>query len=91
MNKDEVLNAPRMHKATLARRFGVTELALFGSIIHEQTSLDSDIDILVSFRAKADWHRYFGVLFYLEDLLGSPVELATGKARRPELRAFVER
>lgn len=91
MNKDEVLNALRAHKVTLARRFGVTELALFGSIVREQASLDSDIDILVSFPGKADWCRYFGVQFYLENLLGGPVDLVTDKARRPVLRAFVER
>lgn len=91
MNRDEVLNAIRAHKATLARRFGVTELALFGSIVRNQASLDSDVDILVSFQGKADWRRYFGVQFYLEDLLGRSIDLVTDKALRPELRPSVER
>ena len=91
MNRDEVLNALRAHKATLARRFGVTELALFGSIVRNQASLDSDVDILVSFQGKADWRRYFGVQFYLEDLLGRSVDLVTDKALRPELRPSVGR
>lgn len=91
MNRDEVLNVLRAHKLTLARRFGVTELALFGSIVRDQASLDSDIDILVSFRGSVDWRRYFGVQFYLEDLLGCPVDLMTDKALRPELRPYVER
>ncbi len=91
MNRDDVLNAIRAHKATLARRFGVTELALFGSIVRNQASLDSDVDILVSFRGAADWRRYFGVQFFLEDLLGRPVDLVTDKALRPELRPSVER
>ena len=91
MNRDEVLNALRAHKVTLARRFGVTELALFGSIVRDQASLDSDVDILVSFPGNADWRQYFGVQFYLEDLLGRPVDLVTEKALRPELRPYVER
>lgn len=91
MTRDEVLNALRAHKMTLARRFGVAELALFGSIVRDQASLDSDVDILVSFQGHADWRQYFGVQFYLEDLLGRPVDLVTEKALRPELRPSVER
>ena len=29
--------------------------------------------------------------FYLEDLLGRPVDLVTDKALRPELRPYIER
>lgn len=32
----------------------------------------------------------FGVQFYLEDLLGRPVDLVTDKALRRELRPYVE-
>ena len=91
MYRDEVMNALRAHKVTLAQRFGVTELALFGSIVRDQASLESDVDILVSFQGNADWRQYFGVQFYLEDLLGRPVDLVTEKALRPELRPSVER
>ena len=33
---------------------------------------------------------YFGVQFYLEDLLACPVDLVTEKALRPELRPYIE-
>ncbi len=35
--------------------------------------------------------QYFGLQFYLEDLLGRPVDLVTERALRPELRPYVER
>lgn len=35
--------------------------------------------------------RYFGVQFYLEDVLGSPVDLVTEKALRAELRPYIEK
>ena len=35
--------------------------------------------------------RYFGVLFYLEDLLGCEVDLVTTKGLREELRPHIER
>jgi predicted nucleotidyltransferase len=50
----------------------------------------SDIDILVSFEGIATSARYFGVQFYLEDLLGFPVDLVTDKALRAQLRPFIE-
>ena len=49
MNRDEVLKVLRAHKSTLSQRFGVTNLALFGSVARNEMSDDSDIDILVRF------------------------------------------
>ena len=49
------------------------------------------MDILIRFDGPATSKRYFGVQFYLEDLPGLPVDLITDKARRPELRPYVER
>ena len=90
MRKDEVLKLLIQHKPELIRRFGITDLALFGSTVRDEARPDSDIDVLVSFDGPATSRRYFGVQFYLEDLLGSPVDLVTDKALRSELRPYVE-
>ena len=89
MTRDEALKLLRAHKATLVERFGVTALALFGSTARDQAADGSDIDILVRFDGPATSKRYFGVQFYIEDLLGHPVDLVTDKALRPELRPHV--
>jgi predicted nucleotidyltransferase len=91
MNRATTLQLLREHLAALSREFGVTSLALFGSMSRDEAREDSDIDILVSFDGPATSARYFGVQFYLEDLLGHPVDLVTDKALRPELRPHVER
>ena len=91
MNRDEVLDALRTHKPTLVERFGVTELALFGSFARDQATDGSDVDILVLFDGPATSRSYFGVQFYIEDLLGRRVDLVTDKALRSELRPYVER
>ena len=91
MNRDEVLDQLARNKPTLVARFGVERLALFGSTARDAARADSDIDILVSFNGPATSERYFGVQFFLEDLLGRPVDLVTDKALRPELRPFIER
>lgn len=87
----EVVRQLAASKAELAARFGVTRLALFGSVVRDLAHEGSDVDILVSFEGPATSARYFGVQFFLEDLLGLPVDLVTDKALRPELRPFVER
>ena len=91
MNKNDVMQLLQQHKPQLARVFGVTVLALFGSAARDQLRSNSDIDILVAFDGPATSMRYFGVQFYLEDLLGRPVDLVTEKALRQELRPYIER
>lgn len=91
MKRSETLKLLTQHKPELMRRFGVIDLALFGSTIRDAAGEDSDVDILVAFDGPATSERYFGVQFYLEDLLGRPVDLVTDKALRPELRPYVER
>lgn len=91
MDRERALSLLREHKPELARRFGVLDIALFGSMARGQAQPDSDVDILVAFDGPATSKRYFGVQFYLEDLFGCAVDLVTTKALRPELRPFVER
>jgi len=91
MNRARTLQLLRDHLSTLASEYGVTSLALFGSMSRDEAHEESDIDILVSFDGPATSARYFGVQFYLEDLLGQPVDLVTDKALRPELRPYIER
>ena len=91
MNRDEVLDILRTHKPTLAEHFGVTELALFGSFARDTATDASDVDILVRYDGPATSKSYFGVQFYLEDLLGRRVDLVTHKALRQEFRPYVER
>ena len=91
MDRERALSLLREHKPELARRFGVLDIALFGSTARGQAGPDSDVDVLVAFDGPAMSKRYFGVQFYLEDLFGCAVDLVTDKALRPELRPFVER
>jgi predicted nucleotidyltransferase len=91
MDSSQALSVLAEHKAVLAKRYGVTRLALFGSVARGTPTAESDIDVLVSFDGPATSKRYFGVLFYLEDLFGRSVDLVTDKALRAELRPHIER
>ncbi len=91
MDRQTTLQLLGQHKPYLASQFGVVKLALFGSISRGNVTAKSDVDVLVGFDGPATSARYFGVQFYLEDLLGRPVDLVTDKALRAELRPFIER
>lgn len=91
MNRSEALKLLTQSKPALAARYGVVHLALFGSTVRDTARSDSDVDVLVAFDGPATSERYFGVLFYLEDLFGVPIDLVTEKALRTELRPFIER
>ena len=66
-------------------------MALFGSVLRPDFRTDSDVDVLVSFDGPAISARFFGVQFYLEDLLGRSVDLVTDKGLRPERTYCIER
>jgi len=91
MDRQYVLDHLSRSKNELQARFGVIGLALFGSTARGEASNASDVDILVSFDGPATSQRYFGVQFFLEDLLECPVDLVTDKALRRELRPYIER
>ena len=91
MDTLEVVRLLKEHKPSLKARFGVARLALFGSTARGTAAQASDVDVLVAFDGPATSARYFGVQFYLEDLLGLRVDLVTDKALRERLRPFVER
>lgn len=91
MNASRAIELLTQVKPFLMERYGVTQLALFGSTARDAARSDSDIDILVAFDGPATSERYFGVQFYLEDLFGHSVDLVTEKALRAELRPFIEK
>ena len=91
MNKIETVNLLTKVKPELEKRFGVTSLALFGSMARDAASSKSDIDILVAFDLPATSAKYFGVQFMLEDLLGYSVDLVTEKALRSELKNSIQK
>ena len=90
LGRGEVVDALRAHRETLAERFGVAELALFGSFARDRATDSSDIDVLVGFDGPATSKSYFGVQFYLEDLFGRRVDLVTTRALRTRFRRRVE-
>lgn len=86
MNCDEVLKILQEHKEEI-QNFGVEKIGIFGSYSKNCNLDNSDIDILVSFTNVPKISKaYFGLKFYLEDLLKVEVDLCRDKDIRIELK-----
>lgn len=95
--EDAILHRSRYTNASLTsiltnlQSLGVLSLALFGSVARNEARADSDIDILVDLESPITFDRYMDVKLYLEEQLGSRVDLVTWKALKPQIRENVER
>ena len=78
---EEILRILREHKGELAQRYGVQELAIFGSYARGEQTPVSDVDILVTL-GKPLGLRFFELWDHLENLLGLQVDLLTPNAVR---------
>jgi predicted nucleotidyltransferase len=90
MMRSEILQTLAIHRDELTR-MGVKTLAVFGSVARDEARTDSDVDILVEFQGPATFNGYMDLKFFLEDLLGRPVDLVTRKSIRPRLKTQIER
>lgn len=88
MNRQTVLNKLKDHRPIL-EKMGVRSLALFGSLARDEAHAQSDVDLLVEFNSPLTYDQYIQTKFYLEDLLGCPVDLAIPDTLKPRARPQV--
>lgn len=75
----------RQHLPTLAERYSVATLGLFGSYVRHENRPDSDLDILVTFTETPSLLRLIELENHLSDLLGLKVDLVMRDALKPEI------
>ena len=90
MRRDQALAILAAHRQEIST-FGITSLALFGSVARDEARAESDVDILVEFQGPATFDRYLDLKFYLEELLSHSVDLVTRRALKPALRPQIAR
>jgi hypothetical protein len=83
-----MLKVPREHIADLCRRYGIRELAVFGSAARGDARPDSDIDFLVEFEptARIGFIALSRLTRELETLLARPVDVVTKRGLNPRIR-----
>jgi predicted nucleotidyltransferase len=90
MTRRDAIKEIRARIDEIRVRFGVKKLAVFGSVARDQARESSDVDVLVDFEGGVSFDRFMDLKFYLEELLGVPVDLVTRNAIRPQMRAVIE-
>ena len=91
LTRDEALAILREHREELRERFGVTELALFGSTVRNEARPDSDIDLLAEFAGECTWEHRDQAKRFIEDLFGRKVDLINSPDLFEKVRPWVER
>ena len=83
LTRQQVLDRLATREAEILE-LGVRRLALFGSVLHGRARPESDVDLLVEFRAEAKtFRRFLQLAELLESTLGRRVELVTTEALSP--------
>lgn len=74
---EEILDLLRQFKSTAGEKYGIEQLALFGSAARGEQREDSDIDICVKPRRPIDYFTLLDIKEDLEKLLRIKVDLLT--------------
>ena len=80
-----LLKALRERLPTLAERYGVETLEVFGSYLRAEQKADSDLDILVTFREAPSLLTFIAIENYLSDELGVKVDLVMKDSLKPAI------
>jgi predicted nucleotidyltransferase len=93
MNRTQVLKIIADHREKLAKEFGVKSLALFGSMVRNEATPASDVDLLVEFDSRpVGLFHLSRTQHYLESILGvSKVDLVLRDGIKPALRERILR
>jgi predicted nucleotidyltransferase len=83
--RDSVLEILEINRGSL-KRYGVEAISLFGSVARGDAGPRSDVDLLVDVQRGTTLFGLARLQYYLEDLLGRPVDLVTRDALRPQMR-----
>lgn len=81
-----LIEAHREELLSLARRRGITNLRVFGSMARGDARAGSDVDLLVSLAPGTSALALGGLLLDAQDLLGRRVDIVTEAGLHPALR-----
>jgi uncharacterized protein len=85
------IELPKDRVADICQRYGVRELAVFGSAARGDLRLDSDVDILVDFEpdTRIGLVRFASLSEELETLVGRQVDLVTKTGLKQRVRSQI--
>ena len=90
LTSGEILVFLMKHKEELGTRFSVKSIGLFCSALRGGLSERSDVDILVEL-AQPTLDHYMDLKFFLEEQLGTRVDLVLADSLKPRLKPIIAR
>jgi predicted nucleotidyltransferase len=81
----------RDHRDQLQKKFPISSLALFGSVLRDDFNVNSsDIDVLVEFNGDIGW-EFFDLENELSGLMGKKVDLVSKAALKPRFWDYIQK
>jgi uncharacterized protein len=87
----EIQTILHAHAEELRKRYGLVNMAVFGSVVRGEAREGSDVDILTGFERPISLLTLVDAEFFLGDLLGVKVDLVPARSVRPELKVRILR
>ncbi len=77
MKREEVIRLLRENMDEI-KKFGVKRIGIFGSVVRNEATDESDVDIVVEFEEhRGGMKDFIGLIDFLEDLFGHQVDVLT--------------
>ncbi|MGX7707319.1 nucleotidyltransferase family protein [Methylobacterium sp. Gmos1] len=92
MTRGDAISHLKAH-ADSVRAMGATALYLFGSTLRNEARPDSDLDLFIDYDPGSRFNGLdlVGIKLFLEEQLGTDVDVTTRDSLHPRLRARIER
>jgi len=81
-----VIETHRLQLIELARRRGIGNVRVFGSLARDDAGDNSDVDFLVTLPRRCSGLALGGLLMHAQDLLSRPVDVVTEDGLQPAIR-----
>ncbi len=83
--RQEILQILSRHLEEIRGEYGVERIGVFGSVLRDEQTDESDVDVLVEFSQAVGMVRFLQLEHSLQDLLGARVDLVTRKALKKHI------
>jgi len=85
LNLRTITNILKEHTEELKEKYGVKEIAIFGSYVRGEQKKRSDLDILVEFEEPISLLEFVALERHLGEIIGENVDLVMKSALKPRI------
>lgn len=92
LSLSSVIDHLQKHKQFMRDRFGVTRIGVFGSLVRGDSTLASDVDIVVEMEGdRKNIHSFLQLKRFLENGISRRVDLGFEHALKPAVRERIRK